>query len=121
MSVTDSNAVTNDASPDEINTSPHVPKAITASDAVDATAENKTFVRQLLDFQEYHVVNGDIIKKGFYCEASVKRFVAYIYFRSQLTVFNIYTSDIITSCTCLKLLPIDNNATLGSAQFMVDF
>ena len=32
-----------------------------------------------------------------------------------------YTGDIITLCTGLKLLPIDNNAMLGVAQFMVYF
>ena len=66
-------------------------------------------MRQLLDGQEYPVAKGDIIKKGFDREAAVEQCVAYLYWLSQLPGYPRYTSDIITSCNWLKLLPIDNN------------
>ena len=94
---------------------PHVPNANTAPET-----ENKTSVRQLLDGQEYPVEECDIIKKGFDCEAAIERCVAYLHGLSQLPGCSRYTGDRITSCTCLQLLPIDNNNMLVAEQFLVD-
>ena len=76
--------------------------------------------RKLLDGQEYPVAKGDIIKKGFDHEAAVERRVAYLHGIYQLKGSTKYTSDRITQWTCLKLLPVENNAMLGAAKFMVD-
>ena len=121
MTVTDVNAATDDASPQAINTSPHASNSTTAPDADTTTAENSTSVRQLLDGQEYPVAKGDIIKKSFNHKSAVEQCMAYLHGLYQLLVFHIYTGDRITSFTCLKILPIDNNAMLGAAQFMVVF
>ena len=82
---------------------------------------NKTSVRQLLDGQEYPVAKVDIIKKGFGRESSVERCVAYLHGICQLPGCPRYTCDIITLCTWLKLLPIEKNAMLVAAKFIVDF
>ena len=78
-------------------------------------------VIQLLDGQEYPVTKGDIIKKGFDREAAVGRSVAYLHGLFQITSCPRYSGDRITSCTCLKIIPIENIAMLGAAKFMVDF
>ena len=78
-------------------------------------------MRQLLDGKEYPVAKGDILKKGFGRKADVELCVSYLHGLSQLTGCPRYTSDRIISYTCLQLFPIDNNAMLGSSQFMVDF
>ena len=74
----------------------------------------------LLDGQEYPAAKGDIIKKGSGREVAVDLCMAYPHGLSQLPVCPRYTGDIITSCTCLKYIHIDNNAMLGAVQFMVD-
>ena len=84
-------------------------------------AENKTSVRKLLDGQEYNVAKGGIIKKGFGRKSAVEQCVAYLHSLSQLTVCPRYTGDLITSCTWLQLILVDNNTMCGAAQFMVDF
>ena len=61
--------------------------------------ENKTFVRLLLDVQEYPVAKGNIIKMGFDSEAAVERYVAYIHGLSQLHGCPRYTGDRIKLCT----------------------
>ena len=99
-----------------MNTAPHAPNTDTST-----YAENKTSVRQLLDGQEYPVAKGDIIKKGFGRKAAVERCVTYLHGSYQVPGCPRYTCDIIILCTCLKLLPIDNNAMLVAAQFIVDF
>ena len=93
-----------------MNATPHTPNATTVLDM-----ENNTSVRKLLDGQEYPIAKGDIIKKGFYCKEAVEKFVAYLHGLSQLPGCPRYNSDIVTSCTCLQLLPIENNAFLGAA------
>ena len=65
MTVTDAEAVTNNALPNEINTTLHTSNAATAPDTASATAENKTSVRRLLDGLEYPVAKGGIITKVF--------------------------------------------------------
>ena len=104
------------ASHDAINSTPHATNAATTPDA-----ENNKSVRQLLDGQEHPVEKGDTIKKGFYSKADFEWCLAYRYGLSYLSVCTRYASDIITSCTFLKLLPIYNNAMLGATQFMVYF
>ena len=69
--VTDVDDVDDNASHDAMMTASHAPNAATFP-----YTENKTSVRQLLDGREYPVAKGDIIKKGFYCEAAVERCVA---------------------------------------------
>ena len=71
MTVTDSNATTDNAShklinttphsPDAINTAPNTPNSATSPDAAAVTAGNKTSVRQLLYGREYPVAKGGII------------------------------------------------------------
>ena len=51
MTVTDSDAVTNYASPDTINTTPHSLNTATAPDADLTTAKNETSVIKLIDGQ----------------------------------------------------------------------
>ena len=115
ITVTDTDAATDDASFSEINTAPHAPNAATNTDAASATAENKMSVRQLLDGQEYPVAKGGIIKKGFDRKADVERCMAYLHVISQLPGCHGYTGYIITSCTWLQLLHSDYNAILGAA------
>ena len=43
------------ASPDAISTAPHAPNTSPAPDAAATTTENKTYVRQLPNGQEYPV------------------------------------------------------------------
>ena len=81
---TDTDAATDDAYPDAINTPPHSPKSATDPDADATTAEDKTSVRQLIDGKEYPVAKVDIIKKGFDCKAAVELCVAYLHGLSQL-------------------------------------
>ena len=78
-------------------------------------------VRQLIDCQEYPVTKGDIINKGFDCKAADERFVAYLNNLSQIMGCPRSTGDIITSCTFLQLIPIENISILVAAQFMVEF
>ena len=99
-----------------MNTSHHSPNADTCPDM-----ENKTSVRQLLDGQEYPVTKGDIIKKGFDCKSAVERCLAFLHGIFQLNGCPRYTGEKITLWTRIQLLPIDNNAMLAAAQFMVDF
>ena len=47
--------------------------------------------------------------------------MAYLHGISQLPGYPRYNGDIITSCTCLQLIPIDNNKILRSEELMVDF
>ena len=121
MTVTDADAATNDSSPNAINTFLHEPNIATAPDAANTTAENKTSVRKLIGGQEYPVANGDISKKGFDRKAAVEKFRAYLHDLFQLPGYPRYTGDRIILCTWLQLLPIDNNAMLGAAQFMIHF
>ena len=121
MTVTGEEASTNDSSIDATNTAPHTPIPTTTPDAASDTAENKKYVRQLLDCKEYPVANGDIIKKGFDSKTAIERCVAYLHVLYQLPVCTRYTNEIITLCICLRIIPIDNNAMLGEAQFMVEF
>ena len=92
-----------------MNTAPHAPNSSTSTNA-----ENKMSVRQLLDDQEYPVAKGGIIKKAFDSKADVEQCMAYIHSLYQLHGCPRYNSDIITSCTCLKILLINNNAMLGA-------
>ena len=78
-------------------------------------------MRQLLDGQEYPAAKVYIIKKGFYREAAVEQCMAYLHGLYQLPSCPRYTSNIITSLPCLKILPVDNNTILGAAQFTVNF
>ena len=99
-----------------MNTNPHAPNAATALDV-----EIKTSVRQLLDVQEYHVAKGDIIKKGFDIKSAVDQWVTYQHGLSQLPSLPSYTGEILILFICIQLIPIENNAMLGSVKFMVDF
>ena len=121
VEATDYDSATHDASSGTFNTAPHTPNTATLPDDVAATMEYKTSVRQLLDVQIYPIFKGDIIKKLFNCGAYVKLCVAYLHVLSQLRGCPRYTGDIITLCTCLQLIPIDNNRMLGADKFMVDF
>ena len=114
--VTDVDAVDDNAYPNAMNTAPHAPNTSTSPDT-----ENKMSVRKLLDGQEYTVAKGDIIKNGFYCKSAVERCVAYLHGFSTIIVYPSYTGDRITSFAFLQLIHIDNNDMLGAAQFMVDF
>ena len=78
-------------------------------------------MRQLLDGQEYYVTKGDIIKERFDCEATVEQCMSYLHGISQLPSYTRYTGDRIILCTCLQLLPIENNAMLEAKIIMVDF
>ena len=60
-------AANNNTSHNWTNNAPHAPNATTVPDA-----EIKTFMRQLLDGQEYTVTKADNIKKEFYCKAAVE-------------------------------------------------
>ena len=78
-------------------------------------------MRQLLDGQKYPVIKGDIIKKEFYREATVEQCLPYLHGLSHIPVCPRYMGDRIILCTCLQILPMDNNAMLVAAQFIVDF
>ena len=78
-------------------------------------------VKQLLYGQEYLVAKVDIIKRRFDREDDFERCVAYSRGLSQLPGCTRYICEIITSCTCLQILHIDNNDMLGAAQFILDF
>ena len=99
-----------------MNIAPHAPNAATEPDA-----ENKTSMKQLINGKEYPVIKGDVIKKGFDRESDFERCVTYLHGIYQLPGCTRYTGDRITSCTCLQILPIENNAMLGAVQFMVYF
>ena len=99
----------------------HSPNDTTLPDATAATAENKMSARQLIHGQEHPVTKGDIIKKGFYRESAAEKFVACLHGIYQLPGCPRYTVDIIKLCSCLQLLPIDNNTMLRAALLMVDF
>ena len=96
MTVTDSDDATDDAPPGKINTTLHAPNYTTSTDAVATTVKNNTSARQLLDGQEYPVAKCDNINKGFDCEASIERCVAYLHGLYQLTGCPRYISDRIT-------------------------
>ena len=76
---------------------------------------------QLLDYQEYPVAKVDIVRKGFGHKADVERFVVYLHGLSQIPSCPRYIDDRIISCTFLQLLILENNAMLGTAQFVIDF
>ena len=63
----------------------------------------------------------DVIKKEFDHKADVERCIAYLSDLYQLPGCTRYTSEKITSFTCVKIIPLDNNAMLGSEQLMLDF
>ena len=114
--MTDVDAAYYNSSHGTMNNNPHTTNAATSPEA-----ENNTPVRQLLDGQEYPFATGDIIKKGFDREATVEQWVAYTHSFSELHGYPWYNGDIIKLYTCLQILPIDNNAMLVAAKFMVDF
>ena len=99
MTLTDADYANDDASPNAINTAPHAPNAATTPDSATITSENQTYVRQLIDDQEYPVAEIDIIKKGFDSKAAVERCVDYLHGLYKLMVCYKYTCDRITSCT----------------------
>ena len=77
-------------------TAQYRPRLHAPNDATDLDAENNMSVRQLLDSHEYPVAKGDIIRKGFCCEAAVERCVAYLRGLSQFPGCPRYTGDRIT-------------------------
>ena len=90
------------------------------NDSTPPDTENKIYVRQLLDGQEYSVAKGDIIENVFGRKAAVEWCVAYLHGFYWLPGCPTYTGYIITSGTCLQLLHIDNNTMFGAAQLMAD-